>query len=130
LTLAVDDELVISTDKTIEEIINKLECVLNIKFEEPDNFAHGYDQYRSKLNDTWIWVSPNLVPNGFVRKDEDRYEDLLKLSEGKTSRFPEISETSLLISFSDENTKNIAVEKLRNETIEIKPLKEIIKKRT
>jgi len=130
LTITLDDELVIKTNKTIGEIANQLESVLNIKFEEPDNFAHGYDQYRSQLDDSWIWLSPNLVPNGFVRKDEDRYEELVKLSEGRTSRFPEISETSLLISFSDENTKDKVVEKIRNSEIEIIPLKEIIEKRT
>ena len=130
LTLKVDDELVISTNKGIGEIANQLESILNIKFEEPDNFAHGYDQYRSKLDDSWIWLSPNLVPNGFVRKDEDRYEELVKLSEGRTSQFPEIPETSLLISFSEEKTRDIAIEKLRNNQIEIKPLKEIIEKRT
>lgn len=126
LTLAVDDELVIRTDQTIEEFVNRLEKILNIKFEEPNNFASGYDQYRSQLNDTWIWLSSNLVPNGFVRKDEDRYNELVKLSEGETLRFPEIPATSLLISFSDENTKDLSVGKLRNNQIEIESLNEII----
>jgi len=127
LTLTVDEELVINTNKAIGEIIKKLESILNIKFEEPDNFTHGYDQYKGKLEDCWIWLSSNIVPNGFVRKDEERYEELVKLSEGKATRFPEISETSLLISFSDENTKNKVVEKIRNNEMDIRPLKEIIK---
>lgn len=130
LTIKIDDEWVINTNKTIEEIANQLERILNIKFEEPDNFAHGYDQYRSQLDDSWIWLSPNLVPNGFVRKDDDRYEELVKLSKGKTLRFPEISETSLLISFSKESTIDKVVKKIRNNEIEISPLIEIIKKRT
>ena len=130
LTLKVDDELVINTNKTIQELASELENILNIKFEEPDNFTHGYDEYRSQLNDSWIWLSPNLVPIGFVREDEDRYEELVKLAEGSASRFPEIPETSWLISFSDEKTRDVAVVKLRNNEIDIRTLKEIIEKRT
>ncbi|NME72109.1 SMI1/KNR4 family protein [Flammeovirga aprica] len=129
LTLGVDDELVISTNDTISEISNQLESILNIRFEEPDSFAHGYDEYRSKLDSSWIWLSPNLVPKGFVRKNEDRYEELVKLSEGKATRFPEIPETSLLISFSEEKTRDFVIEKLRDKQIEINSLKEIIEKK-
>lgn len=128
LTLDVNDELVICTNKSIEEIVNQLENILNIKFNNPSDFDHGYDQYTEQLNDTWVWLSPNLVPNGFVRKNENRYEELIKLSKGKTSRFPEIPETNLLISFSDKDTENFAVEKLRNNQIKIEFLKDIIKR--
>lgn len=54
LILDLNDELVISTHKSIEEIAREVESILNIKFEEPNNFAHGYDQYRAQLNDTWV----------------------------------------------------------------------------
>jgi len=127
LVLDVEDKFVIDTGKSIVQTANALEQILNIKFEEPDNFAHGYNQFRSQLNDTWIWISPNLVPNGFVRKDEDRYEELIQLSEGNALRFPEISDTNLFISFANENTRDLVVEKLREHQIEIRPLKEIIK---
>lgn len=130
LTVTVGDELVINTAEPIEEFVSKLESLLNIKFEEPNNFDYGYNLYRSQLNKTWIWLSPNLVPNGFVRRDEERYEELIKLTQGKTSRFKEISETSLLINFSDEKTKENVIEKLRINQIEIIPLKQIVEKGT
>ena len=124
----IDDELVISTDKTISEITKELEKTLNIEFEEPDNYSQGYDEYRSELDGSWIWLSPNLVPNGFVRKDEDRYQELVELSKGTSVRFPEISNSDLLISFSSKEVENKAVEKLKLNSIEIKPLTELIKK--
>ncbi|MGL1887966.1 MAG: SMI1/KNR4 family protein [Reichenbachiella sp.] len=130
LTLDFDDELVIHSNETIEEIAQKLENILNIKFEEPDNSAHGYDQYRSQLDDSWIWLSPNLVPNGFIREGEERFTELVKLTKGTTLMFPELADSSVLISFSEDNIRDVAIEKLRNNQIKIKPLKEIIEERT
>jgi len=124
----IEDELVIRTNKTITEISKELEKALNIEFEEPDNFAHGYDEYRSELDGSWIWLSPNLVPNGFVRENEDRYQELIELSKGTSLRFPEISNSDLLISFSSKEVENEAVEKLKLNSIQIKPLTELIKK--
>lgn len=130
LTVDVDDELVIISDMPIEEIAIKIESLLNCKFEKPDNFAHGYDEYKCQVNDTWIWLSPNLVPNGFVRRNHERYNELISLSEGATLRFPEISETSHLISFSSEKGKQDTVDKLLNVGIDIITLKELIEERT
>lgn len=124
----IDDELVIRTNKTITEISKELEKTLNIEFEEPDNFAHGYDEYRSELDGSWIWLSPNQVPNGFVRENEDRYQELIELSKGTSLRYPEISNSDLLISFSSKEVENKAMEKLKLNSIEIKPLSELIKK--
>lgn len=130
LILDVEDNFFIETSKSIEQIAAELEQILNIKFEEPDNFAHGYDQYRSKLNDCWIWLSPNLVPNGFVRKNEGRYEELVKLSKGTASRFPEIPATNLLISFSNEKVRSKIIDNVRANQLEIYSLKKYIEKRT
>ncbi len=122
----IDDELVIRTDKSLSEIAKELERILNIEFEEPDSYAQGYEEYRSQLNDSWIWLSPNLVPKGFVREDEDRYEELIELTKGKALRFPEILNSDLLISFSSKKIEKEAIEKLKNNSIEIKPLIELL----
>jgi cell wall assembly regulator SMI1 len=128
LDYQIDDELVIRTDKAITEITKELEKTLNIKFEKPDNYSQGYDEYRSQLDGSWIWLSPNLVPNGFVREDEDRYEELVELSKGTALRFPEISNSDLLISFSSKAIEKKAVEKLALNSIDVRPLTELIKK--
>lgn len=129
LKLIVGDEYVINTDKTISEMANELESILTISFDGPDNVAHGYDVYRSQIGDAWIWLSPNLVPSGFVRKNDGRFEELLKLTKESATRFPEIPETSLLICFSDEWLQNRVVEKLKNGEIELRSLKEIVDER-
>ncbi len=129
LILDIDEKFFIETSKSIEKIVVELEQILDIKFEEPDNFAHGYDQYRSQLNDSWIWLSPNLVPNGFVRKNENRYEELIELSKGTALRFPEIPETSLLISFSNEKIQNKIIDNVRVNQLKIHSLKEYIEGR-
>ncbi|MEO1518838.1 MAG: SMI1/KNR4 family protein [Bacteroidota bacterium] len=126
LVLDLDGKFTIQTDKSIEDVAKEIEGVLPIKFEEPDNHAHGYDQYRGRLNAAWVWLSPNLVPNGFVREGADRYEELVKLSEGEARRFPELPETSLLMSFSKEDVQHAAVEALRKHQIDIRPLQEVI----
>lgn len=126
LVLEVEDELVIDTDKNLEQIAKELEQVLNVKFEEPSDYAHGYIQYTGQLYSSWVWLSPNLVPNGFIREGEDRYEELIELSHGNTSKFPEISKTSLLISFSDDRTKEIAVKKLKELRWQIQSLADLI----
>lgn len=126
LVYDIDDELVIRTDMTLVEMVKKLEKILDIKFDEPDSFAHGYDQYRAKLDESWIWLSANLVPNGFIRKGEKRYDELIELSEGKALRFPEISRSDLIISFSNFQIEKEAVKKLESNSIKIQSLSELI----
>lgn len=128
LVLDIDEKFFIETSKSVDKIVVELEQILDIKFEEPDNFAHGYDQYRSQLNDSWIWLSSNLVPNGFVRKNENRYKELIELSKGTALRFPEIPETSLLISFSDKEVQNKIIESVRANQLKVHSLKEYIEK--
>jgi len=126
LTLEVEGLLAINTDQPIKEVVKNLESVWHITFEEPSSFNHGYDQYRGRLNNAWVWLSPNLVPNGFVRENEDRYEELIKLAKGKALRFPEIPETSLLLSFSDIYTQKLAVRMLRDNGMNLVSLEEML----
>lgn len=128
LDYEIENELVIRTNKTAEEITKELEKILNIEFEEPDNYAHGYDEYRSQLDGSWIWLSPNLVPNGFIRKDEDRYNELVKLTKGTALRFPELLSSDLIISFSNFQVEKEAAKKIESNSIHIRPLTELIKK--
>lgn len=127
LDYQIEDELVIRTNKTAKEITKELEKMLNIKFEGPDNNAHGYDQYRGQLDGSWIWLSPNLVPNGFIRKGEDRYGELVELVKGTALRFPELLSSDLIISFSNFQVEKETVKKLESNSIDIRPLTELIK---
>ena len=104
LTLDVGEEFVVdSVDVTT--LIAKLEDVLRAKFDPPDLWAHGYPTYRAalgtKLAPQWLWITPNRVIRGFVREDDSRYHELKDLLPGFTLRYPELSESALLVSSTD-----------------------------
>lgn len=102
LEIDADNEFVIETNLTIEELATKISSTADIKFEEPDSFAHGYPIYRSKFNDSWVWLSPNKVPSGFIRESDDRYEELKSQMLPTSLRYPEISSNFIFISVSDD----------------------------
>jgi hypothetical protein len=101
LIIETDNEFVIETNFTIEELAEIISNVADIKFEEPDSFAHGYPIYRSKYNDSWVWLSPNKVQSGFVRENDNRYEELKSLMLPTSLRHPEIPNDFIYISVSD-----------------------------
>lgn len=78
---------------------------LGVQFEPPDSLAHGYPIYRArggtKNSPEWIWISPNMVRRGFVRKDDPRFEELRSLMPGDAPRYPEVPETSYLLTVTD-----------------------------
>lgn len=102
LVLKTNGNYVIRSQDCLEATINHISTLAGITFEEPDTFAQGYPIYRGKINDAWIWVSPNKVLHGFVRPDEDRYDELKHWMTQSSLRYPELSETDLLIECSDE----------------------------
>jgi hypothetical protein len=102
LVLKTDCEYVIQSNRSLNEAIKNISALTGITFEEPDTFAQGYPIYRSKINEAWIWVSPNKVPKGFVRPTEDRYEELKHWMEQSSLRYSELSENDLLINCSEE----------------------------
>lgn len=126
LKLFVEDEQVICTQKSIKEICQILENFLGAKFDEPNKFDHGFDQYKMQLKDGWIWLSANQVLKGFVRMDHPRYLDLIELSAEKALRFPELPEGNLIIRFSNQSIENRVLEMFKVKAIEIKPLEEMI----
>ena len=121
LTTEVEDEYVIETDQTIVQIAQSIAKLNKITFNEPDTFAHGYPIYSAKIDDCTIWLTPNTVPYGFIRKDEDRYDELSPLMNIKATQFPEVPDTFLFISFSDDEIGNEVLKKLVL-TMKITPL--------
>ena len=106
LELDVDsDALAIREVADIEDLIQQLSEALSISFEEPDSWAHGYPVYRAACSELdspeWLWISPNLVPRGFVRPDDDRYDELKSLLPGKAKRYNDLADTSYILSSTD-----------------------------
>ncbi len=126
LEIEIENEFVIETNSKIEIMIKQISEIAKIDFEEPDYWAHGYPEYRSSFKDGWIWISPNIAPKGFIREDDNRYFELKSQMEATALRYPEIPESSLLISVSEENVRDELFSILKTSGIKIRALKEFI----
>lgn len=126
LELETHNVYVIESNSSIDEILKQISDTAEIKFEEPDYYAYGYLVYRSKYKDSWIWISPNLVPAGFVRENHELYEELKSQMAPTALRFPEIPGKSILIQVSEESVRIELFTRLENAGIKIKDLKEYI----
>lgn len=113
------DEFVIETDFTIEDLVKKISSIADIKFEEPDSFAHGYPIHRSKYKESWVLVSSNKVPDGFIREGDDRYEELKSLMLPTSLRYPEIPGDYLFINVSDDLQRQDLFDSLTKQGIKI-----------
>ncbi len=123
LEIDVDNEFVIATDFPIEKLVMKISSIANIQFEEPDSFAHGYPIYRSKYNESWVWISPNKVLGGFIRETDDRYEELKSQMLPTSLRYPEISSNFIFINVSDDLQRRNLFDNLAREGIKISDAK-------
>jgi hypothetical protein len=103
LELAVDDGACFLAGVTdIEALKASFAAQLNVQFDAPDDWAHGYPVQRAQIgSDGWLWLSPNDVPLGFVRSTDDRYEDLKNLLPGTGKRYPTLPDNSYLLSTTD-----------------------------
>jgi SMI1-KNR4 cell-wall len=128
LELDIENELVIETENSIEFIAKQIETILQIKFESPEYFNSGYANYRSKYKDSWVWLTPNKVPTGFVRENHERFNELKDQMNTFSVLHNEISVTSFFLELSDEDLNNEVIVKLTENKIKIKPITEIIDK--
>lgn len=105
LEVNIDEKVVIENIHSIEKTIEKLSALLETFIPSPDSWDHGYDTYRFTLGSDddpeWLWVSPNEVPSGFVRSDNERYNELKDLVKGSKKRYPELPDNCYLLSFTD-----------------------------
>lgn len=103
LRLRVDDEFVLQAVTDIDGVKAELSRELGILFDPPGSGAHGYPVHRARMgseNDPqWLWISPNTVPRGFVRKDDPRYSELKDRLPGEAERYPELPAGSYLVSY-------------------------------
>ncbi|MCP4443891.1 MAG: hypothetical protein GY811_00915 [Myxococcales bacterium] len=100
----IDEHTLGLVDVPIKEAVKGLEAALKTKFERPDSWAHGYPEYRARMakkSPEWLWVSPNEVPRGFVRKDDPRYKEVAGLLPGTALRMPSFPDVAVIISCTD-----------------------------
>lgn len=102
LELDVEDELVVFSVGEIELVKSQLSSLLEAKFEPTDDWAHGYPEHSAALGSNtdpqWLWLSPNVVPRGFVRTDDPRYNELKNAMPGEARRYPELPPNAYILS--------------------------------
>ncbi len=94
LGICVEDEYVVEAVSDIDKVKTDLSRMLRVPFDPPDTEAHGYPTERARLgteeSPQWLWISPNTVRRGFVRRNDRRYSELKDLMPGFGERFPEL----------------------------------------
>lgn len=127
LTLDVNEgDLVIQTEHSIEENAKQIEQILKIKFDAPEHFNSGYASYRGKYKDSWIWLTPNQVPAGFVREDDKRYHELKDNMSFSAVQYLDIPEKDLFLVLSEEDLNSEVMERLGNHNMKIRPITELL----
>lgn len=126
LKIETEGEYIIETNSTLEETIKEISRIAKIEFEAPDFYNYGYASYRSKFKKSWVWLSPNKVPSGFVREDDDRYNELKSKTLTTSLRYPEISENYLFISVADDKMREKLFKELTDNSIRIRTLEDLL----
>jgi hypothetical protein len=106
----------------------QLATELPISFDEPDSWAHGYPSHRARSkeydNAYWLWISPNLVPRGFVRPDHERYIELKDKMPGMARRYNELTDKAYILSIAD-TVREAVLNALHKASIDFKPLADV-----
>ena len=128
LTLDVGDEFVVNS-VDIPQLLSQLTNVIGAKFDPPDLWAHGYPTYRAALggkgDPEWLWITPNRVVRGFVRKGEPRYSELKDMLPGYGRRFPELSDDSLIVS-ATAGVRQKVLDAFQKCNFQLQPMRELI----
>lgn len=126
LFIETENQFVIESNSSTTETLELISLSISNDFGQPDLFAHGYPIYSNKYKGSWIWVSPNKVPNGFIRQGEDRYEELKGQMEIQSVQFPEVDENFLLIAFTDNGQATELITLFEQNGLTIKELRDYL----
>ena len=106
-----------------------LSLLLGVAFDPPDTWAHGYPTHRARCggkdDPEWIWITPNTVPRGFVRPDDDRFAELKDLLPGYASRYPEAPADSYILS-ATEGVRSKVIEACTRSQVSVHALLEYV----
>jgi hypothetical protein len=124
-----EHEFVIPSVSDIEAVKSRVASLLGVEFEAPNSYDQGYPIHRGRCGTAkdpqWIWLSPNLVPRGFVREEDRRYKELSGLLPGEAMRFPELGKSSYLLTVTD-GIRSRVLKAFRDASIELRPLAEFV----
>jgi len=129
LEIGGENEYVLEAVGDIEKVKADLSAQLGVAFDTSDAWAHGYAVHRARLGPKegpeWVWLSPNTVPRGFVRKDDRRYAELKDLLPGSAERFPDLPPGSYLLSATDAVLARV-LDACKRAGLPVRPLREYV----
>ena len=124
-----DNDYFIPSVSDIEAVKSAVGRLLGITFKDPDSWAHGYPIHLARVSKTnepeWLWISPNLVPRGFVRKGDSRYDELRHIMPGEALQYPTLLEKSFIVTFTDA-VRPAILQAFRDASIEIRAMKDTL----
>ncbi len=78
---------------------------LGVVFDDQGDQSQGYRTIRAamgtKAAPAWVWITPNLVPRGFVRRSDRRYAELADALPGAGLRAPEFPSVTYFVECTD-----------------------------
>lgn len=120
---------VIDATRGIRSVISTLSDALRITFEPPTSWASGYPVHRARLgserNPEWIWISPNRVPRGFVRKADPRYQELKGLLPGTTRHIPELPAGCYVLDMTNKIRKKVLDACAKSQVV-VRPIRDVL----
>ena len=107
----------------------QLSSQLGVEFYPTDTYAHGYPIETLALGTQpytrCLWLIPNRVQRGFVRSDDERYDELKNLMPGEALRYPEVPADAYILSVSD-TVRNNVLEACSSCRLQTQPLRELV----
>jgi SMI1 / KNR4 family (SUKH-1) len=95
----------IRSSAPLDAVLAALNAALGVTWDSVDSDGAGYPVYRWPLGDergrAWAWLSPNLVPRGFVRQSHPRYAELADLLPGTALRYPQYPDVTFIMTCTD-----------------------------
>lgn len=95
----------VEQDVPMDDLCAALSKALGVEFEDQGDEDHGYRLIRAALGASgapaWVWVTPNVVPRGFVRRSDPRYAELASMLPGTGLREPDHPSVVYLVDCTD-----------------------------
>lgn len=136
LKLPENDNYIIGTILDISQATTKIAEILNITWGTAHSYNHGYLTYTGKFESSWIWISPNKVTKGYIRSNDERFDEFksqddfsildeqipLAIMKETVLLYPQFPPSSLIMSMSDKKVQEKVVRILQENLFQILPV--------
>jgi len=121
-----DDDFILEGASGIENVKSVLSSALGVVFEPPDLLTYGYPAHRGRLGEDYLWLNANRVPRGFVRPEDEGFEELKGSMPGEALQFAEAPSDAYVL-YVTESIKNQVLRAFVQSQIVVRPLRDYFK---